>query len=916
MMLTTVYVAAGQDGSVDACPSDQQGYDKEVEQAAPTTATGSEAFDINQTLSSQAQQNTIAFDALAFLTGNFGADTFLPPGKVADMWGFQYLRDNDPTKMGHNTDFLSKAANNVLYVLNDDQKAELIALAKAQVEEINNYAYDRFALIDAFCRLLSGDVPEGSEGLDLEAVLAYSATLYELDGQICLERAKVMGGILRSLSAEQRAYLDSMNGIGMLNWPDVNEQVDPRTMTHDEHVAVMTYAGDLLSWYLGSTEADIYFCPERQGTYFGSFYLKDAPAMGNSNYTIDEKLTGDSGSLFLDMLSAEQAAIITDLVSSQMPYLLGIVEVRGEVSAFLRGYIEGGVVEESDVLEAMSEYGELDGAIVYSYAEAFASINATLTSDQRASINALRAQLGVTVPSGAYLYSSPIEMPEVPDTDFLFSCNESAPDAPTAVIATPGNGKVELSWSAPIDDGGSGVEGYIIYQDGIEILRIDALSADITGLINGQSYSFSIAAENSLGTGPQTDPVIVTPATVPDAPGGVATAASTSKIVVSWSAPLWNGGSDVFAYDVYSATASTSYIRVASTSGSANSLEVTSLKVGVVYSFRIVARNAMGASLPSESSTCYLVPSSPFIIVTAPNGAESWGISTVHTITWNSHNGPGAYVRIELVKGSTAVLTMSSKARNNGAFSWTVPSNIMPGEYQVRIRSTTSMAGDISDTVFTIPTPTLTVTAPDGSAIWTAGQAQEITWTSTNMSTDVRLELISGTSTTVIAASTANDGSFIWSIPRTLAAGQYQIRVSSVANSAWKALGQPFMIVASPEPAITLTSPNGGQTWMAGTMHAITWVSQNDPGDTVRIELWIGGRKLMTLASSTANDGVFEWKLPSTLIPARIYQIKIVSCSDPTVSDMSDGFFSIIGASKAISVDVCRTMDAFTKEVA
>jgi hypothetical protein len=34
-------------------------------------------------------------------------------------------------------------------------------------------------------------------------------------------------------------------------------------------------------------EAETFFCPERQGTYFGSFFLKDGPVMGNPDYTID-----------------------------------------------------------------------------------------------------------------------------------------------------------------------------------------------------------------------------------------------------------------------------------------------------------------------------------------------------------------------------------------------------------------------------------------------------------------------------------------------------------------------------------------------------------------------------------------------------------------------------------------------------
>jgi hypothetical protein len=31
----------------------------------------------------------------------------------------------------------------------------------------------------------------------------------------------------------------------------------------------MAYASDLFSWYAGSIDADVYYCPERHGTYFG-----------------------------------------------------------------------------------------------------------------------------------------------------------------------------------------------------------------------------------------------------------------------------------------------------------------------------------------------------------------------------------------------------------------------------------------------------------------------------------------------------------------------------------------------------------------------------------------------------------------------------------------------------------------------
>ena len=45
----------------------------------------------------------------------------LPPGKVADSSGCQYMRDNDPTNLGHNTDFMTIIAFNVLHILNTEQ---------------------------------------------------------------------------------------------------------------------------------------------------------------------------------------------------------------------------------------------------------------------------------------------------------------------------------------------------------------------------------------------------------------------------------------------------------------------------------------------------------------------------------------------------------------------------------------------------------------------------------------------------------------------------------------------------------------------------------------------------------------------------------------------------------------------------
>lgn len=259
--------------------------------------------------------------------------------------------------MGHNTDFLTRAAYNMLYVLNEEQRAQLVALAKQQVRPINDYALQRFPLMQAFRRQLEGDIPPDSTGLDRAAVLAYSAELYGLDGEMSLERAEVMGGILHELNDQQRAYLDKLKGTGMLTWPDVAEPIDRRSMPHDVHVAVMTYAGDMFSWYMGDIEADVYFCPERQGTYFGGFYLKDAPAMGNPNYTISDRLTGDVGATMVSELTPAQAQYLADLVPAQLPILQQIVNTRRAIATQLRRYMAGEPVDEAGVLSLCEEYG-------------------------------------------------------------------------------------------------------------------------------------------------------------------------------------------------------------------------------------------------------------------------------------------------------------------------------------------------------------------------------------------------------------------------------------------------------------------------------------------------------------------------------------------------------------------------------
>jgi hypothetical protein len=399
--------------------------------STPQGTSGTQAYSMSQTLSDQAQQMTIAFDALAFMTGDACSDTFLPPGKVADYAGFQYLRDNDRTQMGHNTDFVTRASDNVLVTLNDQQLAQFVALSKQESTLSSRYALMRFPLMTAFRDQYAGAIPSGSSGLDKAAVMAYSGHLYEVDANISIARAKTYASVINSLNQTQRTYLDTMKSGGMLSWPAADSSEVLKKSGQGNSVAMRTYASEMFSWYAGSVDADVYFCPERQATYFGSFYMKDRPAMGNAGYSISTSLTGNSGEEFLSLLTSSQREKIAGLVDIQRADLDEIVTTRTAIATELRRPLTGGTIDEEVVRTLSARYGALDGGISYYYATRFAEVGASLTSEQKQKMIALRNLSSYTC-QGAYLYSRTISMPEDVPTDFLFGIGTYNTTAMTA----------------------------------------------------------------------------------------------------------------------------------------------------------------------------------------------------------------------------------------------------------------------------------------------------------------------------------------------------------------------------------------------------------------------------------------------------------------------------------------------------
>jgi hypothetical protein len=306
------------------------------------------------------------------------------------------------------------------------------------------------------------------------------------------------------------------------------------------------------------------------------------------------------------------------------------------------------------------------------------------------------------------------------------------------------------------------------------------------------------------------------------------------------------------------------------------------------------------------------------ITITVPNGGEVWETGTTQTITWTTNLTTG-YVSIQL-RNATATTIVHSIAASvpvtQGSYSWLIPTSIPTSSaYIIRITlvsNTTPVTTvfDESDGVFTITqgtviTPSITVVSPNGGEHWQTGSTYPITWNYTNLTGNVRIELLSPLANplpTVIAAEVpVENGVFHWTIPSTVMPGSfYQIAITWVSMLTvyiGDVSDAPFTIGASDLPAtLTVTSPNGGENWYKGTNHPITWTSSNLPGN-VQISLVSSNSTTASayiIARSVPNTGLFNWSIPLNIPSGTGYRILIRSLDQPGVYDLSDGNFVLL----------------------
>lgn len=257
----------------------------------------------------------------------------------------------------------------------------------------------------------------------------------------------------------------------------------------------------------------------------------------------------------------------------------------------------------------------------------------------------------------------------------------SIPDAPTNVTATFNNnsGYTLINFTPP-NNNGSVIDYYKVIANPGNIAFNSSTSGSSISIGGLQGvYSFTLMAHNIVGFGPASSPSNnVTTFTKPGAPTNVLATAGFGRAIVSFKAPINNGGNSITSYTVYSNPGSFS------ATGTISPITVTSLNGGTSYAFTVSASNNAGSGPHSSQSNIitptYSVPNVP-TNVTAIAGIAQGIVSftipesngrpiTSYTVTSNPGN--------IMATGTTSPITVTGLT-NGGTYNFTVKATNIAG---------------------------------------------------------------------------------------------------------------------------------------------------------------------------------------------------------------------------------------------
>ncbi|RIJ77490.1 fibronectin type III domain-containing protein [Nakamurella silvestris] len=308
------------------------------------------------------------------------------------------------------------------------------------------------------------------------------------------------------------------------------------------------------------------------------------------------------------------------------------------------------------------------------------------------------------------------------------------PGAPSVVKGSVASHTLDLSWTEP-DGNGYRVDGYRVTSvRGGFTQDCKGSPCTITGLENGVSYSFTVAAHNQLDWSEESAPSAEkTPDEVPNTPAPPVPGyipQSVDSLTVSWTPPKVDGS----PIEKYLIEVSPSDTAAKTVDAGTRSLTWSGLTQGVEYRFRVTAISKAGSSTPSEFGSSEVPSRRPDPPTVSPlTFGESAYTQRSLTVQWAKPADNGGkpitgYAVTVLADGAVLSQTSVGPADTSSTFSVTDGVSYTATVATVNVRGTSDPQSDGGGGVvpFTTPgavSPTVTTTAPNRAVITWAGIA-------------------------------------------------------------------------------------------------------------------------------------------------------------------------------------------------
>ncbi|MBN2788631.1 MAG: hypothetical protein JXR69_00415 [Candidatus Delongbacteria bacterium] len=192
------------------------------------------------------------------------------------------------------------------------------------------------------------------------------------------------------------------------------------------------------------------------------------------------------------------------------------------------------------------------------------------------------------------------------------------------------------------------------------------------------------------------------------------------------------------------------------------------------------------------------------------------------------------------------------------------------------------------------PDPKLSIISPNGGEIVQMGEDVWIHFEN-ELDGDVAIYLYkNGDSLDVVDPLITVQDSTLWLVPTTLDSDKnYKLKIVSVDDPSIYDFSDAEFIIAPVGDYIMVNSSDGGDIWLKGSTHSITWYT-NMTG-TVRIDLYKDNMPYLLIYNNQANDGTQGWTIPNdiTIDASADYTLRIQSVENISIYDESDNFFCL-----------------------